>query len=135
MSDSTILVVDDSPTIRKVVELTLKREQMRVLSAADGLSALAIVADEKPDLVLLDIMLPRMDGYQICQIIRRNKDFKKLPIIMLSGKDGLFDRVRGKFAGSTEYVTKPFDPADLVRVVRKHLARKQQRAQFAFARS
>jgi twitching motility two-component system response regulator PilG len=125
MSESTILVVDDSPTIRKVVELTLKREQIRVLSAADGLSALAIVADEKPDLVLLDIMLPRMDGYQICQIIRRNKDFKKLPIIML----------RGKFAGSTEYVTKPFDPADLVRVVRKHLARKQQRAQFAFARS
>lgn len=135
MSESTILVVDDSPTIRKVVELTLKREQMRVLSAADGLSALAIVADEKPDLVLLDIMLPRMDGYQICQIIRRNKDFKKLPIIMLSGKDGLFDRVRGKFAGSTEYVTKPFDPADLVRVVRKHLARQQQRTQFAFARS
>lgn len=134
MSDFTVLVVDDSPTIRKVVELTLKREQIRVLGAADGLSALAMVADEKPDLVLLDIMLPRMDGYQICQIIRRNKDYKKLPIIMLSGKDGLFDRVRGRLAGATEYVTKPFDPTELVRVVRKHLARKQQRTQFAFAR-
>jgi twitching motility two-component system response regulator PilG len=134
MSDSTVLVVDDSPTIRKVVELTLKREQIRVLCAADGLSALAMVADEKPDLVLLDIMLPRMDGYQICQIIRRNKDYKQLPIIMLSGKDGLFDRVRGRLAGSTEYVTKPFDPTELVRVVRKHLDRKPQRTQFAFAR-
>jgi len=134
MNDSTVLVVDDSPTIRKVVELTLKREQIRVLCAADGLSALAMVADEKPNLVLLDIMLPRMDGYQICQIIRRNKEFKKLPIIMLSGKDGLFDRVRGRLAGSSEYITKPFDPADLVRVVRKHLDRKPQRAQFAFAR-
>lgn len=135
MSEPTVLVVDDSPTIRKVVELTLKREQIRVLGAADGLSALAIVADENPDLVLLDIMLPRMDGYQICQIIRRNKDYKKLPIVMLSGKDGLFDRVRGKLAGSTEYITKPFDPADLVRVVRKHLAKRAQQSQFAFART
>jgi twitching motility two-component system response regulator PilG len=134
MSESTVLVVDDSPTIRKVVELTLKREQIRVLGAADGLSALAMVADEKPDLVLLDIMLPRMDGYQICQIIRRNKDYKKLPIIMLSGKDGLFDRVRGRLAGSTEYITKPFDPNELVRVVRKHLTRKPSRMQFVFAR-
>ena len=134
MSESTVLVVDDSPTIRKVVELTLKREQIRVLGAADGLSALAMVADEKPDLVLLDIMLPRMDGYQICQIIRRNRDYKKLPIIMLSGKDGLFDRVRGRLAGSTEYITKPFDPNELVRVVRKHLTRKPSRMQFVFAR-
>jgi len=134
MSDMTVLVVDDSPTIRKVVELTLKREQIRVLGAADGLSALAMVADEKPDLVLLDIMLPRMDGYQICQIIRRNKDYKKLPIIMLSGKDGLFDRVRGRLAGSSEYITKPFDPNELVRVVRKHLTRKPARTPFVFAR-
>jgi twitching motility two-component system response regulator PilG len=134
MSEATVLVVDNSPTIRKVAELTLKREQIRVLGAADGLSALGMVADEKPDLVILDIMLPRMDGYQICRIIRRNKDFKKLPIIMLSGKHGLIDRVRGRLAGATEYVTKPFDPAELVRVVRKQLARKQQRSQFAFAR-
>lgn len=135
MSEPTVLVVDDSPTIRKVVELTLKREGIRVLSAADGLSALAIVADEAPDLVLLDIMLPRMDGYQICGIIRRNKDYKKLPIIMLSGKDGLFDKVRGKLAGSTEYITKPFDPAELVRVVRKHLAKRAEKSTFVFARS
>jgi twitching motility two-component system response regulator PilG len=79
-------------------------------------------------------MLPRMDGYQICQIIRRNKEYKKLPVIMLSGKDGLFDRVRGRLAGSTEYITKPFDPNELVRVVRKHLTRKPSRMQFVFAR-
>ena len=135
MSEPTVLVVDDSPTIRKVVELTLRREQIRVLGAADGLAALAIVADENPDLVLLDIMLPRMDGYQICQIIRRNPGFKKLPIVMLSGKDGLFDRIRGRLAGSSEYLTKPFDPDELVRTVRKHLAKRPQRSQFAFIRS
>jgi twitching motility two-component system response regulator PilG len=135
VSEPTVLVVDDSPTIRKVVELTLRREQIRVLGAPDGLAALAIVADENPDLVLLDIMLPRMDGYHICQIIRRNPEYKKLPIIMLSGKDGIFDKFRGRLAGSTDYITKPFDPAELVRVVRKHLAKRGERSQFAFARN
>lgn len=121
MSEPVVLVVDDSPTVRKIVQLTLQRERIRVVTAGDGLSALAAVSDEEPDLILLDIMLPRMDGYNICQVIRKNMAYRDMPIIMLSGKDGLFDRMRGKLAGSTEYITKPFDSAELVAVVKRHL--------------
>ncbi|HEX6798503.1 MAG TPA: response regulator [Ktedonobacterales bacterium] len=121
MEEPVVLVVDDSPTVRKIVQLTLQRERIRVVTAGDGLSALAAVADEQPDLILLDIMLPKMDGYNICQAVRRNMDYRNLPIIMLSGKDGLFDRMRGKLAGSTEYITKPFDSSELVQTVRRHL--------------
>ena len=122
MNEPVVLVVDDSPSVRKIVQLTLQREQMRVITASDGLSALAAVADEDPDLILLDIMLPRMDGYNICRIIRDKMEFKHIPIIMLSGKDGLFDKVRGRLAGSSEYLTKPFDSVELVQSVKKHLA-------------
>jgi len=122
MNDPVVLVVDDSPTVRKIVQLTLQRENMRVITASDGLSALAAVADEDPDLILLDIMLPRMDGYNICRIIRDKMEFRHIPIIMLSGKDGLFDKVRGRLAGSSEYLTKPFDSVELVQSVKKHLA-------------
>ena len=92
----TVLVVDDSPTVRKIVQMTLQREHIRVITASDGLSALTSVADEMPALILLDIQLPRMDGYHICQIIRKNLQFRQIPIIMLSGKDGLFDKMRGR---------------------------------------
>jgi twitching motility two-component system response regulator PilG len=121
VDDPVVLVVDDSPTVRKIVQLTLQRERIQVVTAGDGLSALAAVADEQPDLILLDIMLPRMDGYNICQVVRRNMAFRDMPIIMLSGKDGLFDKMRGKLAGSTEYITKPFDSAELVQTVKRHL--------------
>lgn len=121
MEEPVVLVVDDSPTVRKIVQLTLQRERIRVVTAGDGLSALAAVADEQPDLILLDIMLPKMDGYNICQAVRRNMDYRNLPIIMLSGKDGLFDKMRGRLAGSTEYITKPFDSSELVQTVRRHL--------------
>lgn len=121
MDEPVVLVVDDSPTVRKIVQLTLQREQIRVVTAGDGLSALAAVADEQPDLILLDVMLPRMDGYNICQVVRKNMAYRDMPIIMLSGKDGLFDKMRGKFAGSTEYITKPFDSAELVQTVKRHL--------------
>jgi twitching motility two-component system response regulator PilG len=121
VDEPVVLVVDDSPTVRKIVQLTLQREHIRVVTAGDGLSALAAVADEQPDLILLDIMLPRMDGYNICQIVRKNMAYRDLPIIMLSGKDGLFDRMRGKLAGSTEYMTKPFDSAELVQMVKRYL--------------
>jgi twitching motility two-component system response regulator PilG len=127
MGDPVVLVVDDSPTVRKIVQLTLQREKIRVITANDGLSALAAVADEEPDLILLDIMLPRMDGYNICQIIRKNMRFRHVPIIMLSGKDGLFDKVRGRLAGSSEYLTKPFDSTELVQTVRKHLDARPRR--------
>src|SRR5215831_19978376 len=121
MDEPVVLVVDDSPTVRKIVQLTLQRERIHVVTAGDGLSALAAVADEQPDLILLDIMLPRMDGYNICQVVRRNTAFRDMPIIMLSGKDGLFDKMRGKLAGSTEYITKPFDSAELVATVKRYL--------------
>ena len=98
-----------------------------MITAGDGLSALTSVADEMPALILLDIQLPRMDGYHICQIIRKNLQFRQIPIIMLSGKDGLFDKMRGRLAGSTEYLTKPFDSAELVRTVKKHLVNWQER--------
>lgn len=116
-----VLVVDDSPTIRKIVEVTLRRERIRVLGVADGLSALAAVADKQPLLVLLDITLPGMDGYQICQVLKQRPTSKHIPVVMLSGRDGFFDRVRGKLVGSTQYVTKPFDPAALVKAVTRHL--------------
>lgn len=116
-----VLVVDDSPTVRKIVQLTLQRERIEVVTASDGLSALAAVADTQPDLILLDIMLPRMDGYNICQVVRKSMQYRDLPIIMLSGKDGLFDKMRGKLAGSTEYITKPFDSSELVQTVKRYL--------------
>jgi twitching motility two-component system response regulator PilG len=127
MDIPTVLVVDDSPTVRKIVQMTLQREHIRVITAADGLSALSAVADEMPALILLDIQLPRMDGYSICQIIRKNLQFREIPIIMLSGKDGLFDKMRGRLAGSTEYLTKPFDSEELVQTVRRYLADWQER--------
>ena len=116
-----VLVVDDSPTIRKIVEVTLRRERIKVLGVADGLSALAAVADKQPVLVLLDITLPGMDGYQICQVLKQRPTSKNIPVVMLSGRDGFFDRMRGRLVGSTQYVTKPFDPAALVKAVTKHL--------------
>jgi len=127
MKEPTVLVVDDSPTVRKIVQMTLQREHIRVITAGDGLSALTSVADEMPAVILLDIQLPRMDGYHICQIIRKNLQFRQIPIIMLSGKDGLFDKMRGRLAGSTEYLTKPFDSAELVRTVKKHLVNWEER--------
>src|SRR5437764_14400948 len=127
MREATVLVVDDSPTVRKIVQMTLQREHIRVITASDGLSALTSVADEMPAVILLDIQLPRMDGYHICQIIRKNLQFRQIPIIMLSGKDGLFDKMRGRLAGSTEYLTKPFDSAELVQTVKKHLVNWEER--------
>lgn len=121
MAEPVVLVVDDSPTVRKIVQLTLQRERIRVVTAGDGLSALSAVADAQPDLILLDIMLPHMDGYNICHLVRNNPEYRDLPIIMLSGKDGIFDKMRGKLAGSTEYITKPFDSAELMQTVRRYL--------------
>ena len=121
MAEPVVLVVDDSPTVRKIVQLTLSREGITVVTAGDGLSALAAVADAQPDLILLDIMLPRMDGYSICQVVRKNMSYRDIPIIMLSGKDGLIDKVRGKMAGSSDYITKPFDSSELVQVVKRYL--------------
>ena len=127
MNDEVVLIVDDSPTVRKIVQLTLQREGINVVAASDGLGALAAVSDYQPDLILLDVVLPHMDGYSICQIIRKNPDFRNTPIIMLSGRDGLFDKMRGKLVGSSEYLTKPFDSHELAQTVIRHLAGVPQR--------
>jgi twitching motility two-component system response regulator PilG len=119
-----VLVVDDSPTVRKLVTITLEKRDYRVIPAGDGLEALAKISDGLPDLILLDITMPRMDGYQLCKIIKSNPGTKHVPVVMLSGKDGFFDKVRGRMAGSTEYITKPFKPDALVETVEKHIARK-----------
>jgi twitching motility two-component system response regulator PilG len=116
-----ILVVDDSPTVCKIVSITLKKRGYDVGTAADGVEAMAIVASNQPDLILLDINMPRMDGYQLCKLIKGYPETKAIPVIMLSGKDGFFDRVRGKLVGCSDYITKPFDPEHLVATVERFL--------------
>jgi twitching motility two-component system response regulator PilG len=122
METPRVLLVDDSRVVRKIVEMTLWRERIEVVTASDGLGALASVADAQPDLMLLDILLPHMDGYQVCQVVRHHQDYRDLPILLLSGKDSVVDRVRGKLAGSTDYISKPFDPAELVWTVKRYLS-------------
>lgn len=114
----SVLIVDDSPTVRKSVATTLEKCGYQVISAADGHDGLAKIRVLKPNVVLLDVVMPRMDGYEVCKTIRETE--KDLPIIMLSGKDGLFDKMRGKMAGCTAYLTKPFDNKALVETVRKY---------------
>ena len=117
----TILAVDDSPTIRKLVSMTMEGQGYRVVVASDGIEALAILKDENPDLILCDVAMPKLDGYQLCKIIKNSTDTKHIPVVMLSGKDGLFDKVRGKMAGCSNYITKPFEPDLLISEVRKYV--------------
>lgn len=116
----TIMVVDDSPTVRKLVTIKLEKEGHRVVPAVDGKDALAKLNDEVPDLILTDITMPRMDGYQLCKLVRNDETTKHVPVIMLSGKDGFFDKVRGRMAGSTAYITKPFEPETLLKIVEEY---------------
>ncbi len=115
------LVVDDSPTVCKIVQLTLQRVQMKVIIARDGVSALAEASRNDLDIIFLDIILPQMDGYSICHQLRKNKKFVSTPIIMLSGRDGFLDKMRGKLAGATEYLTKPFEAGELIQVVNQYV--------------
>ncbi len=117
-----VLVIDDSKTIRKTAETLLAREGCEVYTAVDGFDALAKVADYTPDIVFVDIMMPRLDGYQTCSLIKHNKVFKSIPVIMLSSKDGLFDRARGRIVGSEYYLTKPFTKDELLSAIETHVA-------------
>jgi twitching motility two-component system response regulator PilG len=119
MADKAIkvLVVDDSQTVRKSAEIYLKKHQYQVMTAEDGFDALGKVVDFRPDLIVMDIMMPRLDGYQTCAIIRRNAEFRGTPIVMLSGKDGVFDRARGRLVGASDYITKPFEEQALIQSV------------------
>jgi len=121
-----ILVVDDSLTIRKALSSILEKNDYRVVTAEDGSHALARLNEAVPDLVLLDITMPWMDGYEVCKAIKAKALTRKVPVIMLSGKDGLFDKVRGKLAGCNDYVTKPFDPDALLKTIKKYLSSNKQ---------
>lgn len=112
-----VLVIDDSNTIRRSAEIFLRQAGHEVLLAEDGFDALAKISDHCPDLIFCDILMPRLDGYQTCAIIKRNPRFAKVPVIMLSSKDGLFDKARGRMVGSEEYLTKPFTKEQLLRAV------------------
>lgn len=117
-----ILVVDDSKTIRRTAETLLSKEGCQVFTAIDGFDALSKIADHKPDLIFVDIMMPRLDGYQTCSLIKHNKIYKKTPVIMLSSKDGLFDRARGRIVGSEQYLTKPFTKDELLGAITNQIS-------------
>ncbi|HMQ71333.1 MAG TPA: response regulator [Rubrivivax sp.] len=112
-----VLVIDDSNTIRRSAEIFLRQGGHEVVLAEDGFDALAKISDHAPDLIFCDILMPRLDGYQTCAIIKRNPRFSGVPVIMLSSKDGLFDKARGRMVGSEEYLTKPFTKDQLLRAV------------------
>lgn len=120
-----VMVIDDSNTIRRSAEIFLGQAGCEVVLAEDGFDALAKIADHHPDVIFMDIMMPRLDGYQTCALIKRNSRFASTPVIMLSSKDGLFDRARGRMAGSDEYLTKPFTKDSLLKTVAQHAGQKQ----------
>ena len=115
-----VLVIDDSNTIRRSAEIFLRQGGYDVLLAEDGFDALAKVNDNDPELIFCDILMPRLDGYQTCAIIKRNPRFAHVPVIMLSSKDGLFDKARGRMVGSQDYLTKPFTKDQLLQAVEQH---------------
>ncbi len=119
-SSVKVLVIDDSNTIRRSAEIFLKQGGYEVLLAEDGFDALSKVNDHAPDLIFCDILMPRLDGYQTCAIIKRNAKFAGVPVIMLSSKDGLFDKARGRMVGSQDYLTKPFTKDQLLQAVQTH---------------
>ena len=115
-----IMVIDDSKTIRRTAETLLRNEGYEVIVATDGFEALSMIADHRPSLIFLDIMMPRLDGYQTCALIKHHKVFRHTPVIMLSSKDGLYDRARGRVVGSDHYITKPFTREELLAAIEQH---------------
>ena len=123
LSGLKVLVIDDSNTIRRSAEIFLKQAGCEVLLAEDGFDALAKITDHEPHLIFCDILMPRLDGYQTCALIKKSPRYREIPVIMLSSKDGLFDRARGRMVGSDQYLTKPFTKDTLIRTVGEHLNR------------
>ena len=129
MADATnlagikVMVIDDSNTIRRSAEIFLKQAGCEVILAEDGFDALSKIADHAPAIIFCDIMMPRLDGYQTCSLIKKNPKFSATPVVMLSSKDGLFDRARGRMVGSDEYLTKPFTKDSLLKTVGTHSMR------------
>jgi len=116
-----VLVIDDSNTIRRSAELFLRQAGYDVILAEDGFDALAKISDYQPQVIFVDIMMPRLDGYQTCALIKQNPQLKSTPVIMLSSKDGVFDRARGRLAGSDRYLTKPFTKEGLLEAISQHV--------------
>jgi twitching motility two-component system response regulator PilG len=116
-----VMVIDDSKTIRRTAETLLRKEGCEVVTATDGFEALAKISDQHPQIIFVDIMMPRLDGYQTCALIKNNQMFKSTPVIMLSSKDGLFDKARGRIVGSEQYLTKPFTREELLGAIRRHV--------------
>lgn len=114
-----VLVIDDSKTIRRTAETLLVKEGYEVITSNDGFEALSVIADQKPNLIFVDIMMPRLDGYQTCALIKHNAEFRDTPVIMLSSKDGLFDRARGRIVGAEHYLTKPFTKEELLGAIER----------------
>ena len=112
-----VMVIDDSQTIRRTAETLLARAGYTVITASDGFEALAKIADHQPDIIFIDIMMPRLDGYQACALIKNNPRFRDTPVVMLTSKDGLFDRARGRIVGSDRYLTKPFTRDELFEAI------------------
>ena len=115
------MVIDDSKTIRRTAETLLKKEGYEVVTAVDGFEALAKISDLQPHIIFVDIMMPRLDGYQTCALIKNNQNFRHVPVVMLSSKDGLFDKARGRICGSDQYLTKPFTRDALLAAIRAHV--------------
>ena len=123
-----VMVIDDSKTIRRTAETLLSKVGCDVVTAVDGFDALAKIADTRPSIIFVDIMMPRLDGYQTCALIKNNSVLKHTPVIMLSSKDGLFDRAKGRIVGSDQYLTKPFSKDELLTAIRDHVGSVGERA-------
>ncbi|EDN66743.1 response regulator receiver domain protein [Beggiatoa sp. PS] len=123
-----VVVIDDSKTIRRTAETLLKKAGCEVITATDGFESLSRVMEHKPNIIFVDIMMPRLDGYQTCALIKNNPTFKKTPIVMLSSKDGLFERARGRIVGAEHYMTKPFTREELLNTIKAYVVNKKAAA-------
>jgi twitching motility two-component system response regulator PilG len=121
LTGTKVMVIDDSKTIRRTAETLLKKAGCDVVTATDGFEALSKITDNQPDIIFIDIMMPRLDGYQTCALIKRNQNYKSTPVILLTSKDGLFDRARGRIVGSDQYLTKPFTKEELLGAIKEYV--------------
>ena len=119
-----VMIIDDSSTVRKSTEITLKPFGCEIISAENGFEAMSKVVENKPDIIFVDITMPRLDGYQACALIKNNPEYQSIPVIMLSSKDGIFDKARGRMAGANEYLAKPFTTEGLLSIIRLHVLNK-----------
>ena len=130
LSGIKVVLIDDSNTIRRSGEIFLKQAGCEVVLAEDGFDGLSKVVDNKPDVIFVDVMMPRLDGYQTCALIKNHREFKSTPVVMLTSKDSLFDRARGKLVGSDQYLTKPFSKKSLIEAVVMHTQKEQKEGNY-----